>query len=265
MADSTARWAEAMREIGGRLEEMPGEEGYPAYLGRRLAEFYERAGRVVCLGRDNRQGSITMIGAVSPPGGDISEPVSQNTLRVTKVFLALDAPLAYRRHFPAIHWLKSYSLYLDSLKEWFSENTQRDFVDNRNEAMRLLQKEAELQEVVQLVGPDALPETEQAVLGTAKMLREDFLQQSAYVDYDMYTSVEKQYYMLKTILYLHSKIIETLNAGVPYKDIVKKQEIFEKIARMKEINPGKEMKEKFAGIHKEIDDVLGKLKRDVVR
>ncbi|MEM3364351.1 MAG: V-type ATP synthase subunit A [Candidatus Micrarchaeia archaeon] len=263
MADSTSRWAEAMREIGGRLEEMPGEEGYPAYLGRRLAEFYERAGRVVCLGQDKRHGSVTMIGAVSPPGGDISEPVSQNTLRVTKAFLALDAPLAYRRHFPAIHWLRSYSLYLDSLKEWYGKEAAQDFVANRNEAMKLLQKEAELQEVVQLVGADALPDTEQAVLGTARMLREDFLQQSAYVDYDMYTPITKQYLMLKTILHMHNRIVDTIKAGVPYKEIVKRQKILEKIARMKEIPPNDKMEAAFSQIHKEIDEEMADLRRGV--
>src|SRR3990167_9516592 len=168
MADSTSRWAEALREIGGRLEEMPGEEGYPAYLARRLAEFYERAGRVRCLGRSERYGSVSVVGAVSPPGGDISEPVSQNTLRVTKVFLALDASLAYKRHFPAINWLKSYSLYTDSLEEWLMENVSSDFQKLRKNAMALLQKEAELQEIVQLVGPDALPEKEQAILMVTK-------------------------------------------------------------------------------------------------
>jgi len=263
MADSTSRWAEAMREIGGRLEEMPGEEGYPAYLGRRLAEFYERAGRVVCLGSDGRHGSVTMIGAVSPPGGDISEPVSQNTLRVTKAFLALDAPLAYRRHFPAIHWLRSYSLYLDSLKEWYGKEATEDFVDNRNEAMRLLQKEAELQEVVQLVGADALPDTEQAVLGTARMLREDFLQQSAYVDYDMYTPILKQYYMLKTILYLHTKITDTIKAGVPYKEILKRQKLFERIARMKEIPSDDKMEKEFMQIHKEIEEEMAEIRKSI--
>ncbi len=263
MADSTSRWAEAMREIGGRLEEMPGEEGYPAYLGRRLAEFYERAGRVICLGRDGKHGSITMIGAVSPPGGDISEPVSQNTLRVTKVFLALDAPLAYRRHFPAIHWLRSYSLYLESLNGWYAKEAAEDFVHNRNEAMKLLQKEAELQEVVQLVGPDALPETEQAVLGTARMLREDFLQQSAYVDYDMYTPIKKQYLMLKTILHMHSRIIETINAGVPYKEILKRQKMYEMIARMKEIKPDSGMDDRFSEVMKGVDNEMQALRKAI--
>lgn len=263
MADSTSRWAEAMREIGGRLEEMPGEEGYPAYLGRRLAEFYERAGRVVCLGEDKRTGSITMIGAVSPPGGDISEPVSQNTLRVTKVFLALDASLAYRRHFPSIHWLKSYSLYFESLREWFSSNADADFINNRNAAMDILQKEAELQEVVQLVGPDSLPESEQAVLGTAKILREDFLQQNAFVDYDMFTPIHKQYLMLKMILHLHRKILGAIESGVPYKKVLEKQDLFERIARMKEISPEKNMEKDFKAVEDFVNESVSQLVKGV--
>ena len=263
MADSTSRWAEAMREIGGRLEEMPGEEGYPAYLGRRLAEFYERAGRVVCLGEDKRTGSITMIGAVSPPGGDISEPVSQNTLRVTKVFLALDASLAYRRHFPSIHWLKSYSLYFESLREWFSSNAQADFINNRNTAMDILQKEAELQEVVQLVGPDSLPESEQAILGTAKILREDFLQQNAFVDYDMYTPIPKQYLMLKMILHLHRRILSAIESGVPYKKVQEKQDVFERIARMKEISPEKNMDKDFKAVEEFVNESISQLVKGV--
>jgi len=263
MADSTSRWAEAMREIGGRLEEMPGEEGYPAYLGRRLAEFYERAGRVVCLGEDKRTGSITMIGAVSPPGGDISEPVSQNTLRVTKVFLALDASLAYRRHFPSIHWLKSYSLYFESLREWFSSNAQADFINNRNTAMDILQKEAELQEVVQLVGPDSLPENEQAILGTAKILREDFLQQNAFVDYDMYTPIPKQYLMLKMILHLHRRILSAIESGVPYKKVQEKQDVFERIARMKEISPEKNMDKDFKAVEEFVNESISQLVKGV--
>jgi len=242
---------------------MPGEEGYPAYLGRRLAEFYERAGRVVCLGEDKRTGSITMIGAVSPPGGDISEPVSQNTLRVTKVFLALDASLAYRRHFPSIHWLKSYSLYFESLREWFSSNADADFINNRNAAMDILQKEAELQEVVQLVGPDSLPESEQAVLGTAKILREDFLQQNAFVDYDMFTPIHKQYLMLKMILHLHRKILGAIESGVPYKKVLEKQDLFERIARMKEISPEKNMEKDFKAVEEFVNESVSQLIKGV--
>ena len=232
MADSTSRWAEAMREISGRLEEMPGEEGYPAYLGRRLAEFYERAGRVRTLGSDERYGSITVIGAVSPPGGDISEPVSQNTLRVTKVFLALDASLAHRRHFPSIHWLKSYSLYTETLDKWFDQKFD-DWSIVRKQAMNILQKEAELQEIVQLVGPDALPEKEQLILLVARMIREDFLQQNAFTD-DAFCSFEKQYYMLKTILAFGEEGEKALDSGKRVKDL--RGPIIEKIARMKEHN-----------------------------
>ncbi|MBI5051545.1 V-type ATP synthase subunit A, partial [Candidatus Micrarchaeota archaeon] len=251
MADSTSRWAEAMREIGGRLEEMPGEEGYPAYLARRLAEFYERAGRVRCLGSDERYGSVTVIGAVSPPGGDLSEPVSQNTLRVTKVFLALDASLAYRRHFPAINWLKSYSLYLESLENWYVENVSSDFPKLRNTAMALLQKEAELQEIVQLVGPDALPEKEQAVLTVTKLLREDYLQQNAYSDVDARCSSKKQYLMLKTILRFYDRTLSSLEVGVQLKKIVDLPSRT-KIGRMKEI-PESKLGD-FEKLQKDIED-----------
>lgn len=261
MADSTSRWAEAMREIGGRLEEMPGEEGYPAYLGRRLAEFYERAGRVVCIGKDKRRGSVSMIGAVSPPGGDISEPVSQNTLRVTKVFLALDASLAHRRHFPAIHWLKSYSLYLDSLKNWYGEKVSSEFLDNRNKAMALLQKEAELQEVVQLVGPDALPEKEQAVLAVAKRIREDFLQQSAYHEVDTYASMGKQHLMLKTIMKLHDRLMGAIDVGVQLKK-TGELKLLDEISRMKEI-PEKEADAKIKDLMKRLDHEFDRLIAEV--
>ncbi|MFA6489192.1 MAG: V-type ATP synthase subunit A [Candidatus Micrarchaeia archaeon] len=259
MADSTSRWAEAMREIGGRLEEMPGEEGYPAYLGRRLAEFYERAGRVQCLGSDTtRTGSVTIIGAVSPPGGDINEPVSQNTLRVTKVFLALDASLAQRRHFPAFNWLRSYSLYTDSLDSYYANNISSDWVELRKEAMALLQKESELQEIVQLVGPDALPEKEQAILLSTKMIREDYLQQSAYHEVDTYSSMKKEYYLLRNILRFHHRALAAVDLGVQLKKITD-MPIRERIARAKEI-PEERIKEiEFVG--SEIDrafDELGK-------
>jgi len=235
MADSTSRWAEAMREIGGRLEEMPGEEGYPAYLARRLAEFYERAGRVRCMGSDeNRTGSVTIIGAVSPPGGDINEPVSQNTLRVTKVFLALDASLAQRRHFPAFHWLRSYSLYTDTLDNYYINTISSDWVELRKEAMALLQKEAELQEIVQLVGPDALPEKEQAVLLSTKMIREDLLQQSAYHEVDTYSSMKKQHLMIRNIMRFHHRALAAVELGIQLKRIMELP-IRERIARMKEI------------------------------
>ena len=213
MADSTSRWAEAMREISGRLEEMPGEEGYPAYLGRRVAEFYERAGRVITLSPDARPGSITVVGAVSPPGGDTSEPVSQNTLRVTRVFWALDAALAQRRHFPSINWLQSYSLYVADLEPWYRSELARDFVQLRQRALEVLQKESELQEIVQLVGVDALPEREKGVLDVARMIREDYLQQSAYDEVDTYTSIQKQYRMLRAILSFGDREQEAIGKG----------------------------------------------------
>ena len=200
IADSTSRWAEALREMSGRLEEMPGEEGYPAYLSSRLAQFYERAGVVECLGSDERQGSLTAVGAVSPPGGDLSEPVSQATMRIVKVFWALDSSLAYRRHFPAINWLTSYSLYLDTLKGWCDENLGRRFMQNRGRAMALLQKEAELQEIVKLVGQDALSPADNLTLESAKMIREDFLQQNAFLENDQYSSFDRQARLLDLIL-----------------------------------------------------------------
>ena len=258
MADSTSRWAEAMREIGGRLEEMPGEEGYPAYLGRRLAEFYERAGRVQCLGSDSRTGSVTIIGAVSPPGGDINEPVSQNTLRVTKVFLALDASLAQRRHFPAFNWLRSYSLYTDSLDAYYTNSISADWVALRKESMALLQKESELQEIVQLVGPDALPEKEQAILLSTKMIREDYLQQSAYHEVDTYSSMRKEYLLLKNILRFHHRALAAVELGVQLKKITELP-IRERIARAKEM-PEEKIKE-IELIGSEVDkafDSLGK-------
>ncbi|MDD5317343.1 MAG: ATP synthase subunit A [Candidatus ainarchaeum sp.] len=261
MADSTSRWAEAMREISGRLEEMPGEEGYPAYLARRLAEFYERAGRVECLpGGEDRVGSISVIGAVSPPGGDISEPVSQNTLRVTKVFWALDASLAHRRHFPAIHWLKSYSLYADSLDEWYRENVSKDWPELRLKAMALLQKEAELQEIVQLVGPDALPEKERAVLRATRMIREDYLQQSAFHEVDTYSSMKKQFGMLKAILSFYGKSIEAIDEGVQLKRI-QELPVGAEISRLKEV-PEAEFEKKIGAVAKQTEAEFGKLLSD---
>ena len=199
IADSTSRWAEALREMSGRLEEMPGEEGYPAYLSSRLAQFYERAGSVACLGSDERRGSLTAVGAVSPPGGDLSEPVSQATMRIVKVFWALDASLAYRRHFPAINWLNSYSLYLDSLKPWYDEHLGKEFLQNREWAMAVLQEEANLNEIVQLVGKDSLSAKDQITLEVAKMIREDFLQQNSFVDIDSYSEYDRQARMLVLI------------------------------------------------------------------
>ncbi len=213
LADSTSRWAEALREMSGRLEEMPGEEGYPAYLASRLAQFYERAGVVECLGADDRQGSVTAIGAVSPPGGDISEPVSQATMRIVKVFWALDSSLAYARHFPAINWLTSYSLYLDTLAPWYTEQFGEGYMANRTKSMHILQEESELQEIVRLVGQDALSPADRLTMETAKMIREDFLQQNAFVDEDAYSSYAKQYRLLDIILHYDELCREALSKG----------------------------------------------------
>ncbi|HWQ66216.1 MAG TPA: V-type ATP synthase subunit A [Methanospirillum sp.] len=233
MADSTSRWGEALREVSGRLEEMPGEEGYPAYLATRLSAFYERSGRVTCLGSDNRQGSVTIIGAVSPPGGDFSEPITQNTLRIAGTFWALDTNLAYRRHFPSVNWIKSYSLYLDSVEEWYSGEIARDWRDTRDKAMFLLQKEVELQEIVQLVGPDALPDSEKAVLEVTRMIREDFLQQSAYSDTDSFCPLIKQYWMLKVILSYYDVASSVMKRGVSLRSLLN-MPVRNEIARMKE-------------------------------
>ena len=214
MADSTSRWAEALREISGRLEEMPGEEGYPAYLGSRLAEFYERGGKAVVISPEERVGSLTLVGAVSPPGGDFSEPVSQNTLRVTRVFWALDANLASRRHFPSINWLTSYSLYADEMNDWYKSNISSDWIKRRQEALEILQREAELQEIVQLIGYDALPEPEKGILDTARSIREDFLQQSAYDEVDTYSSIKKQFMMLSVILEFGKLEAEAIKKGI---------------------------------------------------
>ncbi|ABR55657.1 ATP synthase subunit A [Methanococcus aeolicus] len=258
-ADSTSRWAEAMREISGRLEEMPGEEGYPAYLSSRLAQFYERAGRVACMGHDEKQGFVCIVGAVSPPGGDFSEPVTSNTLRIVKVFWALDANLARRRHFPAINWLQSYSLYLDDIEDWWKENTAEDWREIRDEAMNLLQKEAELQEIVQLVGPDALPDKERVILEVSRMLREDFLQQDAFSDIDSYCSPMKQYTMLKTIMTFYSKAILAVEKGADPADIAKVS-VKQDVAKMK-YTPEEEFLNKLAPaivekISKELDALV---------
>lgn len=254
MADSTSRWGEALREVSGRLEEMPGEEGYPAYLATRLSAFYERAGRVVCLGSDERNGSITVVGAVSPPGGDFSEPITQNTLRVVGTFWALDTSLAYRRHFPSVNWIKSYSLYLDSIAGWYTENVATDWRELRDKTMYLLQKEVELQEIVQLVGPDALPESEKAILEVTRMIREDFLQQSAYSDTDSFCPMEKQYWMLKAILTFYEKTSEAMSRGVSLKQ-VQGLPLRATIGRMKEVAEI----EKLRGIITEIDTSLSGL------
>lgn len=234
MADSTSRWAEALREMSGRLEEMPGEEGYPAYLSSRLAEFYERAGRVICLGQDEREGAITAIGAVSPPGGDISEPVSQATLRIVKVFWGLDAQLAYRRHFPAINWLNSYSLYIDQLSDWMRKEVADDWNDLRNEAMRILQEESELEEIVRLVGIDALSLRDRLTLETAKSIREDYLHQNAFHDVDTYTSLSKQYKMLKLIIEFYHQGLKALENGAELSQVINLP-VRERIGRAKYI------------------------------
>jgi V/A-type H+-transporting ATPase subunit A len=251
MADSTSRWGEALREVSGRLEEMPGEEGYPAYLATRLAAFYERAGRVVCLGSDERLGSITIVGAVSPPGGDFSEPITQNTLRIAGTFWALDTSLAYRRHFPSVNWIKSYSLYQESIQEWFLQSGFDEWKEMRDATMYLLQKEVELQEIVQLVGPDALPESEKAILEVTRMIREDFLQQSAYHEIDSFCPLEKQYWMLKVIINFYNRTSEAMNRGVALNKILKlplKQEI----GRMKELADVSKIKDLSGEIDKNI-------------
>lgn len=232
MADSTSRWAEALREMSGRLEEMPGDEGYPAYLASRVAEFYERAGKVQCLGKDNRIGTLTVIGAVSPPGGDISEPVSQATLRIVKVFWGLDSSLAYRRHFPAINWLNSYSLYQNRVDEWMNSNVDKEFSKNRIKAMTLLQEESSLQEIVRLVGRDTLSEGDQLKLEAAKTIREDFLQQNAFHDVDTYASLKKQNLMLKMVLAFYEEGKRALENGVYLSEILALP-VRDKIARAK--------------------------------
>ncbi len=254
MADSTSRWAEAMREISGRLEEMPGEEGYPAYLGRRVAEFYERAGRVVTLSPEGRRGSVTVVGAVSPPGGDTAEPVSQNTLRVARVFWALDAALASRRHFPSINWLQSYSLYVEDLTAWYGKELSPEFVTLRQQALVVLQKEAELQEIVQLVGVDALPEREKATLDVARMIREDYLQQSAYDPVDTYTSVQKQLRMLRAILSFGEREQEAIEKGLTVQQL-QRLPVRTKLSRMKWI-PEAELTAQFDQIELELSGAV---------
>ena len=260
IADSTSRWAEALREMSGRLEEMPGEEGYPAYLASRLAQFYERAGSVSCLGSEDRTGSLTAVGAVSPPGGDLSEPVSQGTMRIVKVFWALDAQLAYKRHFPAINWLNSYSLYLDSLKPWFDENLGPEFLKNREKAMGLLQSEASLNEIVQLVGKDSLSPNDQITLESAKMVREDFLQQNSFVDVDSFSSYDRQEKLLAMILDYDKLCRAAIEKGAPT------SELFaigarERIGRAKSV-PAEEYVSVYDAIHSEmeqqIDEVVAK-------
>ncbi|MGI5959388.1 MAG: V-type ATP synthase subunit A [Massiliimalia sp.] len=236
MADSTSRWAEALREMSGRLEEMPGEEGYPAYLGSRLAQFYERAGRVITKGTDKREGALSVIGAVSPPGGDISEPVSQATLRIVKVFWGLDANLAYKRHFPAVNWLTSYSLYVDTMSGWFNQTVQENWMELRGQIMRILQQEAELEEIVKLVGMDALSAPDRLTLETARSIREDFLHQNAFDEVDTYTPLEKQHQMMSLILGFHEKASKALKRGVDMEELLKLP-VREQIGRFKYVLP----------------------------
>ena len=256
MADSTSRWAEALREMSGRLEEMPGEEGYPAYLASRIAEFYERAGYVKCLGSDGREGTITAIGAVSPPGGDISEPVSQATLRIVKVFWGLSAQLAYKRHFPAIDWLQSYSLYADNLAEWFDDNVAPEWKDLRAKAMQILQNEAELDEIVRLVGVDALSWKDRLTLEVARSIREDYLHQNAFDEVDTYTSPEKQYRMLRLILQFGERGRAALDAGVNLSQVLGLP-VRERIGRAKYIREAELAQ--FNAIESELNDQTGAL------
>lgn len=255
MADSTSRWGEALREVSGRLEEMPGEEGYPAYLATRLSAFYERAGRVVCLGSGERNGSVTVVGAVSPAGGDFSEPITQNTLRVVGTFWALDTNLAYRRHFPAVNWIKSYSLYIDSISEWYVKNIALDWRELREKAMYLLQKEVELQEIVQLVGPDALPESEKAILDVTRMIREDFLQQGAYSDTDSFCPVDKQYLMLRVIMTYFEHMNVAMGRGVTLRQ-VQALPIRAGIGRMKDMQDTEAIRAMVGDIEQQLSNLV---------
>ena len=254
IADSSSRWAEALREMSGRLEEMPGEEGYPAYLTSRLAQFYERAGRVICLGTDKREGTLSAIGAVSPQGGDLSEPVTQATLRIVKVFWGLEAGLAYRRHFPAIHWLNSYSLYKDRLEPWFREHVGRGFSEAVAEAMRLLQEESELDEIVKLVGADALSPRERLTLEAARSVREDFLQQNAFDPYDSYTPLDKQYRLLCLILSYYAKSLAAVEKGADVQALAD-MKVRERIGRAKSASDDT-YRSDFEAIEKELDDEI---------
>lgn len=254
MADSTSRWAEALREMSGRLEEMPGEEGYPAYLGSRLAQFYERAGRVIALGKDNREGALSVIGAVSPPGGDISEPVSQATLRIVKVFWSLDSGLAYKRHFPAVNWLTSYSLYVETMAKWFNTQVAPDWMELRSSLMRLLQDEAELEEIVKLVGMDALSAPDRLKLEAARSIREDFLHQDAFHEVDTYTPLEKQHLMMQLVMDYFEKASKALKDGVSVEELVNLP-VRERIGRFKYV-PGDRMKQEY-------EDILQQLSSEI--
>ena len=260
MADSTSRWAEALREMSGRLEEMPGEEGYPAYLGSRLAQFYERAGHVVSLGKEGREGALSVIGAVSPPGGDISEPVSQATLRIVKVFWGLDSALAYKRHFPAINWLTSYSLYVDNMANWFNEEVAADWMEDRQKMMTILQEEAELNEIVQMVGMDALSPTDRLKMEAARSIREDFLHQNSFHEIDTYTPLRKQYLMMKLVLAFYEKSVDALNKGADMNALIA-MPVREKIGRYKyttDADIESEYKNVEEELDKEVADAFGK-------
>ena len=264
MADSTSRWAEALREMSGRLEEMPGEEGYPAYLASRLAQFYERAGRTISLGKEGRMGALSAIGAVSPPGGDISEPVSQATLRIVKVFWCLDAGLAYKRHFPAINWLQSYSLYVDRLEPWYEEHVSKEFPKLRAQTLHLLQEESELNEVVQLVGVDGLSFEDRLKLEVAKSIREDYLHQNAFHEIDTYSSMNKQYKLLKLILTWYEMSRDAVAKGAPFSQLVSLP-VRESIGRFKYIEEDKidETYEEIVDtLKKEIQELVSKEARD---
>jgi len=260
MADSTSRWAEALREMSGRLEEMPGEEGYPAYLGSRLAQFYERAGRVITVGSENREGALTAIGAVSPPGGDLSEPVTQATLRIVKVFWGLDSSLAYRRHFPAINWLLSYSLYKNTLDEWLGANIAKDWEILRDEMIGLLQEESELEEIVRLVGVDSLSAKDRMTLETSRSIREDYLHQNAFDSVDTYTTLEKQYKMMKVISVFHRKGLEAIEKGLKTSNIFNLP-VREKIGRLKYVKE-EDVQKAYDSIEFELDEQLNKALED---
>lgn len=257
MADSTSRWAEALREMSGRLEEMPGEEGYPAYLGSRLAQFYERAGRVITLGNEDKEGALSVIGAVSPPGGDISEPVSQATLRIVKVFWGLDANLAYKRHFPAINWLTSYSLYTDTVEKWFNENVDNEWMNLRGRLMKLLQEEAELDEIVKMVGMDALSPTDRIKLEAARSVREDFLHQNAFHEIDTYTPLEKQFLMMKLLMEFYDSSIEALDRGCGADDLLALS-VREQIGRFKYYN-GNDLRSEYSKISERLNTEISEI------
>lgn len=261
LADSTSRWAEALREMSGRLEEMPGEEGYPAYLGSRLASFYERAGRVISFGQDEREGALSVIGAVSPPGGDISEPVSQATLRIVKVFWGLDSALAYRRHFPAVNWLTSYSLYLDTMQDWYKDTVAKDWLELRGRMMGLLQEEAELDEIVKLVGMDALSRSDRMKLETARSIREDYLHQDAFHEIDTYSSLERQYCMMRLILACYELSVKALDDGIHINKLVALP-VREKIGRFKYIEEDR-ISQEYEAVYLELQkEIAGLLKEE---